>query len=137
MGWAKEVGLDGIYSNDEIPWCGLFAAIIAKRATWPVVKDPLWARNWLKWGKPVATPMLGDVLVFERGSGGHVGLYVGEDSGAYHVLGGNQSNAVTIARLDKGRLLGARRPAWRIAQPPNVRVVPLSSAGAPLSRNEA
>jgi cell wall-associated NlpC family hydrolase len=36
--------------------------------------------------------MLGDVLVFRRGGGGHVALYVGEDEEAFHVLGGNQAD---------------------------------------------
>jgi hypothetical protein len=39
------------------------------------------------------------VLVFERPGGGHVGYYFGEDATAYHVLGGNQGDAVTIARI--------------------------------------
>ena len=29
LGWAKELGLAKIYNHDEIPWCGLFAAIVA------------------------------------------------------------------------------------------------------------
>ena len=23
LDWAKELGLDKVYTNDEIPWCGL------------------------------------------------------------------------------------------------------------------
>lgn len=137
MGWGKEVGLSSIYSNDEIPWCGLFMAVVAKRATWDVPKNPLWARNWLNFGVPVKTPMLGDVLVYERGSGGHVGIYVGEDADEYFTLGGNQSNTVNISRMAKSRLLGARRPKWRIAQPANVRRITLTGSGTPVSTNEA
>ena len=51
------------------------------------------------------------VLVFERGSGGHVGFAIGQDDTHFFVLGGNQSDAVTIARIAKSRLLGARWPA--------------------------
>ena len=80
------------YSDDDIAWCGLFAAIVVFRAGKAVVKDPLWARHWAKFGTGVAAPGLGDVLVFERdGGGGHVGFYVGEDATTFHVLGGNQS----------------------------------------------
>lgn len=136
MGWAKEVGLDGIYSNDEIPWCGLFMAVIAKRSTWEVPKNPLWARNWLNFGKPVPVPMLGDVLVFPRGSGGHVALYVGEDADEYFILGGNQNNEVNISRKPKTPFLGARRPKWRVAQPANVRRIFLTGSGTPVSTNE-
>jgi hypothetical protein len=32
LAWAKELGLAKIYNHDEIPWCGLFVAIVAKRA---------------------------------------------------------------------------------------------------------
>ena len=56
-------------------------------------------------------PITGAVLIFERGSGGHAGFAVGQDDTHFFVLGGNQSDAVTIARIAKSRLLGARRPA--------------------------
>lgn len=32
LGWAKEVGLAKSYNYDAIPWCGLFMAVVAKRA---------------------------------------------------------------------------------------------------------
>jgi len=47
-------------------------------------------------------------LVFWRGtkSGwqGHVGFYAGEDATHYHVLGGNQSDSISITRIRKTRL---------------------------------
>jgi cell wall-associated NlpC family hydrolase len=79
--------------------------------------------------------MLGDVLVFQRTGGGHVGLYVGEDEAAFHVLGGNQGDRVCIARIARHRLYSARRPAYR-AMPATVRTYSLAPAGA-LSANEA
>ena len=105
------------------------------RAGKPLPDKPLWARNWLNWGTAVQIPELGDVLVFSRESGGHVGLYVGEDAGTYHVLGGNQGDAVSIRRLAKNRLLGTRR-FYRVGPPANVRRVRLCVSGA-LSTNEA
>jgi uncharacterized protein (TIGR02594 family) len=131
MSWAKETGLEKVYTADEIPWCGLFVAVVVIRAGFQSVLNPLWARNWLKFGTNQNTAMLGDVLVFERGSGGHVGFYVGEDSTCYHVLGGNQSNMVNTVRILKSRLLknGIRRCPWKIAQPDNVRVINLSANG--------
>ena len=56
-------------------------------------------------------PIIGAVLIFERGSGGHVGFAVGQDDTHFYVLGGNQSDAVTVARIAKSRFLGARWPA--------------------------
>jgi uncharacterized protein (TIGR02594 family) len=137
LSWAKELSLEKIYTNDEIPWCGLFTAIVIKRAGFNVVKSPLWARDWLNFGTPQKTAMLGDVLVFTRpGGGGHVGFYVGEDDTCYHVLGGNQSNMVNTTRILKSRCIGIRRCDWKVSQPKNVRVIKLASTGT-VSINES
>jgi len=42
---------------------------------------------------------------------GHVGFYAGEDATAYRILGGNQSDSVSLAWVGKDRLVGARWPA--------------------------
>jgi uncharacterized protein (TIGR02594 family) len=148
MGWARvvekalqsrELGFRTLgYTSDSVPWCGLFFGVVAVRAGWSdqIPMAPLWARNGLQFGQKAPVPMFGDVLVFGRQGGGHIGFYVGEDASAYHVLGGNQSDAVTIARIAKSRFLGARRPKWRIAQPDSVRKI-IMGADGPLSHNEA
>lgn len=133
--WAAETGLNRVYSADSIPWCGLFMAVVAKRAGKEVPENPLWAQNWAKFGYRVSVGALGDVLVFKRPSGGHVGLYVGEDATAYHVLGGNQSDAVTITRVGKDRCIAIRQPIYQ-SEPPNIRKIILSAHGG-LSTNEA
>lgn len=139
IGWRDELNQAGVsitgYSDDDIPWCGLFAAIVAHRAGKKVVASPLWARNWANFGSGGATAALGDVLVFGRGGGGHVGFYVGEDATAYHVLGGNQGNKVSITRVLKSRLLASRRPIYN-AKPDSVKAYRVAAGGA-LSRNEA
>lgn len=129
LGWAEVLGLKKVYTSDEIAWCGLFIAYACHLAELEIVKDPLWARNWLKWGTAQNNAMLGDVLVFSRGNGGHVGIYVGEDSKCYHVLGGNQNNGVCVVRIQKVRCLGIRRTKWKISQPENVRVINLDTTG--------
>jgi uncharacterized protein (TIGR02594 family) len=129
LGWAKELGLQKVYTNDAIPWCGLFIAYVAKMAGKDVVKNPLYALNWATWGNPIDKPELGDILTFKRDGGGHVGIYVGEDNDFYHVLGGNQGDAVTVSRIAKTRLYRARRTQWSIAQPKNVRRVFLEAKG--------
>lgn len=145
LAWAKATGLAKVYKNDATAWCGLWMAYVALQAGWDGAPNgnALWARNWLAWGNTASLdkhgrqePMLGDVLVFSRGSGGHVGIYVGEDDKCFHVLGGNQSNKVTIKRIARSRLLGARRCPWKINQPVQVRRVQLSPVGA-ISTNEA
>jgi uncharacterized protein (TIGR02594 family) len=133
--WADEVGLKKVYTNDEIPWCGLFIAHCAHVAGLQVVDKPLWALSWANYGTKVDEPMLGDILTFKRDGGGHVGIYVGEDAAYYHVLGGNQGNSVSVSRIAKSRLYQARRTAWKVAQPANVRKVFLEAKGT-ITTNE-
>lgn len=137
--WAKEVGVSAWYTDDGIPWCGLFVGVVAKRCEYPFPASKLLAaKQWINWGEPVTKgrEMLWDVMVFSRPSGGHVGFYVGENDTAYLVYGGNQSNAVGFAFIDKSRLLEARRPKYEIGEPKNVRRIVLNYSGE-LSTNEA
>lgn len=142
IGWRDELNQAGVkidgFSDDDVPWCGLFAAIVTYRrmkVASEVPKNPLWARNWAKYGVKSPSAGLGDVLVFERGSGGHVGFYVAEDATAYHVLGGNQSNKVCITRVAKNRCIAVRRPPYNV-QPKSVKAYQVAATGT-LSTNEA
>ena len=135
LGWARETGLDGAYRHDETPWCGLFMAVTAKRAGKTVVADPLWALNWAAFGTKADAASFGDVLVFKRPGGGHVGLYIAEDASYYYVLGGNESDQVEIEPILKTRLYAARRPHYDV-QPANVRPVQRSLGGTVI-RDEA
>jgi uncharacterized protein (TIGR02594 family) len=113
MAWARDLGL--AYAADSVPWCGLFVAHCLKAALPAAVlpPNPLGARQWLGFGREVA-PQVGAVLVFWRGRRdgwtGHVGFGWAEDATHFHVLGGNQADAVTITRIARDRLLGARWP---------------------------
>lgn len=135
--WAVNLNID--YRSDDIPWCGLFAAhcIGATLPDESLPKHPLLAQNWAKFGD-YCTPRKGSILVFWRGHAtsklGHVGFYKSEDDTTYHVLGGNTNNAVSIARIDKKRLITSRWP--RTAKSINGDVV-LHSSNEPLSHNEA
>ena len=137
LGWADDLELN--YERDSIAWCGLFVGhcIAAALPDEPLPANPLGARNWLKFGSSCA-PTLGAVLVFWRGerSGwqGHVGFYAGEDAAAFHVLGGNQSDSVSVARIARKRLLGAR---WPKTAPPAEPLTIARGAGGEISRNEA
>jgi len=123
----------------EIPWCGAFVATVMRkwRHDIDLPANPLGARNWGRFGHS-CTPQLGAVLTFWRGSRsgwkGHVGFYWGEDDTAYHVLGGNQSDAITVTRIAKSRLLEARWPHGIV---PPMKIIRLSPSGQPLSQNEA
>jgi uncharacterized protein (TIGR02594 family) len=137
MGWAREIGgnVEKVYTADSIPWCGLFMSVVALRAGKSECMQPLWARAWASWGAAVKVPKLGDVLVYQRPTGGHVGLYVGEDATAYHTLGGNQGDAVSIVRIAKSRLIACRNE-YAIGAPANVRRVHMTGGGH-VSKNEA
>lgn len=141
MAWAKEVGVSGWYTDDDVPWCGLFVGVVAKRAGYPLSASKLLAaREWLNWGQivPIERAMLWDVLVFSRDGGGHVGFYAGEDTkrNTFEVYGGNQNNRVGFATIDKGRCIGVRKPIYKIGQPANVRKIYLTADGK-LSTNES
>lgn len=139
LDWAKQLGIGNIYNTDEIAWCGLFIAYVCHATgvdAGITPKDALWALNWNKFGTKQKVAMLGDVLTFTRNGGGHVGIYVGEDTSYYHVLGGNQGDMVSITRIAKSRLSQIRRTKWSIAQPANVRVIKVSATGT-VSTNEA
>lgn len=108
--WGQAVA--SWFTDDDIPWCGAFAhgVLAASLPEEPLPANALWARGWLRFGR-ACPPRPGAVLVFSRGrSSGHVGFHVGEDAQAFHVLGGNQSNRVSVTRIARSRLLGARWP---------------------------
>jgi len=133
--WAKNIGgwISSFYKDDSIPWCGLFVAHCVRAAGFPVQQDALSALGWSDYGR-ACEPTVGAIMVFKRSGGGHVGFYVGEDKDAYHILGGNQSDMVNVARVAKDRHVETRWPE----------TFPLSKTGrviltaqTSLSRNEA
>lgn len=138
LDWADEAGID--YAGDDVPWCGLFVAscllegLGADAGAMP--SHVLTARKWRDYGRP-CDPSVGSVMVFWRGERhgwrGHVGFYAGEDASAFHVLGGNQGNAVSIARIAKERLISCR---WPHAFP-YVQVRQTETADGDLSVDEA
>jgi uncharacterized protein (TIGR02594 family) len=134
MDWLKRDGRS-LGDPSKNPWCGDFVETCIRVALpdEPLLgaqgANPYWACNWLFFGQ-AAQPIHGAVLVFERGSGGHVGFAIGQDETHFYVLGGNQSDAVTIARIAKSRLLGVR---WPSTVPPRLQSPPTMKPGEFLS----
>lgn len=135
--WATAQGI--AYKGDDIPWCGLFVGhcISATLDREPTPADVLRARAWAAFGiKTQPTP--GAVMVFWRRSPtsglGHVGFYAGEDATAYRILGGNQSDSVSLAWVLKDRLVTAR---WPATVPPPVPSPVVVARTDTLSWNEA
>jgi len=119
--WCHEcVGL-GSNQPDETPWCSSFLNRMAWMLRLPRSKSAA-ARSWLAVGVPVGPhdAVIGDVVILQRGDGqqpgaevlaapGHVGLFAGWEGPRVRVLGGNQSDSVTVASFPAGRILGVRR----------------------------
>lgn len=100
--------------DDSVAWCAAFIGACIERAGIRSTRA-LNARSYLQWGVPVelADAQEGDVIVFSRGDPngwqGHVGFFVKRAGTNIEVLGGNQSDAVNVARYPVSQLLGVRR----------------------------
>lgn len=112
--WLRSDG-SSVGDPSKIPWCGDYVetainlGLPKEEYKEPLASNHYWARNWVAFGKSVI-PQYGAILVFSRKGGGHVGFYVGEDKNYFHVLGGNQSNSITISRIAKSRCIAVRYP---------------------------
>jgi uncharacterized protein (TIGR02594 family) len=100
---------------DATAWCSSFVNYCVEQAGLTGT-DSKWARTWHDedWGEDVTeNPREGDIVVWRRrgahGDGGHVGFYVSETETNIRVLGGNQSNRVSIAPYPKNGRLGTTR----------------------------
>ena len=108
--------------SDETAWCAAFVGACLERAGISSTRS-LRARSYLEWGVAADNPQAGAIVVLRRGSDptlGHVGFLIGTTDAAIIVLGGNQSNAVTVATFDRDLVLGFRIPeAQQTTQPGN------------------
>lgn len=101
--WAKVIGgdVEDDYTTDSIPWCGLFVAYCLAESGIKPVDKPLWALNWNHFGESLKTPVFGAIISLHRTGGGHTGFVVSQDKSYWHVLGGNQSDMVSVTRINK------------------------------------
>lgn len=143
LNWAKDLGLDKIYKEDLMPWCGLFFAYVMKQAGREVILNTKDKYDYLRALKYQTMPnvtvvtkgeeRVGDILIFQRPSGGHIGFNAGESANSFLVLGGNQGNSVNLTNIAKSRLVKCLRPIYKTYQPQLVIVVPIGK----LSTDEA
>jgi uncharacterized protein (TIGR02594 family) len=102
--------------KDEIPWCSAFVNFVCKHLRLPR-SHSLAARSWLNIGQVVTRFELlcdADIVVFKRGIDprkGHVGFFAGynNEKQAVHILGGNQSNSVSLQQFNIEEIIGCRR----------------------------
>ncbi|AHB49033.1 hypothetical protein W911_12455 [Hyphomicrobium nitrativorans NL23] len=102
-------------TRDEVAWCAAYLGACLERAGTRSTRS-LMARSYLSWGQRLSEPRMGAVAVFSRGRNpalGHVGFWLGETDEHVVLLGGNQGNAVSVARYPKSRLLDLRWPEMR------------------------
>lgn len=136
--WLKS---DGATLGDpsKLPWCGDFqeTLIAVTLPAEPLPVNPYWALNWEKFGRalPKGQIPLGAIAPFKREGGGHIGNIVGHDKTHYHVLGGNQSNSISVVRIDKDRQSGGLR--WPITYDLPSDNLEMTTINATVSENEA
>lgn len=128
MEMYRTVGHDWV-EHDEVAWCAAFVGHCLEKSGLASTRK-LTARSYLTWGEKVANPeqaQEGDIVVFTRGASaaqGHVAFFLKVSGSQIEVLGGNQSDGVTVARYARSRLLGIRRPLRSDApQRPEMKVV--------------
>lgn len=131
---AKKLNVLWLYGQ---PWCGMFVADCLDKFKYPIPKHFYRAKAWLDYGTEIDEPCHGCIVIFDRKGGGHVGFAVGKDNaGNLLVLGGNQGNAVSIAKFN----IKDRKPVgYRLPQGywlPKSPLLTLSSV-AEVSENEA
>lgn len=108
--------------DDRVPWCSAFVNYIAWLMDLPRSRS-LRARSWLKIGQAIKLEEAKkgyDVVVLSRGGGvqpgpdvieapGHVGFFSDEIDSGVILLGGNQSDSVSLRAYPFERILGVRR----------------------------
>ena len=112
---AAYIGVD----PKRTEWCAAFVNAVLTESGIPnniLHKYPYAARSFLEWGVAVKEPTPGDLIIFPRGNiswQGHVGFYLSttiiNNTKYYYILGGNQSNKVSIDLYRATRALGIRR----------------------------
>lgn len=114
---AAGLGIGDIYRNDDTSWCAVFINHLIRITGKPLVNHKgdrfnLMRARWLEnWGDPVprGEEKLGDIGIFSRTGGGHVGIIIAENDHAFLVFGGNQNNQVSFTWIEKSRLVACRR----------------------------
>lgn len=134
---SQKIGLEERKDREELKefigvdpkrteWCAAFVNAVLNESGIPgsesVSEYPLMARSFLTWGDKVNKEDIqaGDIVILPRGNvswQGHVGFYVKtvEKNGTtyYAILGGNQSNKVSIELYRANKTIGIRRYNYR------------------------
>lgn len=103
--------LDG--DDSKTAWCGCLMGLWCLELGLPVPAAYYRAVSWLEWGVAVKAgdERQGDVIVLQRPGGNHVALLEEKKGVLWDLLGGNQSNRVSVAPYRKSLVRGVRRLA--------------------------
>lgn len=121
LAWLKRT--EQLYPTDlpiddsKYAWCGVFVGnmVLDERATNPALPAPpkyfQAAARWRDWGRevPFKSAQRGDVAVLRRPGGHHVALVSGITHDGLKVIGGNQSDALTVAEYPWSKVVAIRR----------------------------
>lgn len=99
--------------RDEVPWCAAFVCWCLESANVRSTRSAR-AADYAPWGQN-GWLVPGAVVVFSKtdpdaGGSGHVGFCAGLDGHEVLVLGGNQGDAVTLAKRPLSRIVSVRWP---------------------------
>lgn len=118
--WLKRC--EALYPTDltiddsKYAWCGVFVGnmVLDERASSNIPAPPKYfqgAAKWRTWGTavPFKSAQRGDVVVLTRPGGYHVAIVSGLTTTGLKVIGGNQSDALTIADYPWSKVVAVRR----------------------------
>lgn len=97
----------------RLPWCGdaIESAVAKVLPSEALPSNPFWAQAWASFGIDVREPIVGAIGVIRwSAKAGHVGVVAGVEAGKVILLGGNQSNAITLASFPRDRFIAFRWP---------------------------
>lgn len=107
----QDLGFDPV----ETPWCAAYMNAVLEKVGIQGTDSNL-ARSFINFGEEVESPSFGDIVVFERPPiswQGHVGFYINsttiDEIEYYRILGGNQSNEVSIAPYPVSQVISIRK----------------------------
>lgn len=109
---AIKVAADWLDQDDsKTAWCGCIRGLWGLETGTGVPKDHFRAASWLNWGAavPKSSAVKGDTVVMSRPGGHHVALLDRFEGHTVWLLGGNQSDGVTLAAFAAERIDGIRR----------------------------
>lgn len=98
-------------SDDETPWCASFVNWVLKQEGHTGTNSAA-ARSFVNWGVEAELDH-GAIVVLKRGTQawqGHVGFLYDHDDKFVYLLGGNQSDSVSVARFSRSDVIAVRKP---------------------------